>query len=56
MNIHLVTRNIKGEVTVKALSDDRMSTRDLNEDEMYALEGLLNDTEFEQQIQQDTFA
>lgn len=55
MNTFVVTRQINGVVTVRVVSQDRKHVRDLNAEEANALNGLLNEQEFEQHISQQPF-
>lgn len=54
MNTFVVSRQVmSNEVTVRAVNEDRSKVRNLTEDERNALEGLLNEVQFEQHINQE---
>ena len=54
-NTFVVTRQLNGLVTIRVVSQDRKHVRDLNAEEANALNGLLNEAEFEQHISQEPF-
>lgn len=56
MNTFIVIRNLSGDVVVSVFDNKTIdSIRSLTDDEMSKLNGLLNETEFEQQINQEKF-